>query len=137
MCRHAIASTPADALDAASVVQKLQSLAASGVKLCNRSARLVAAVDDSTAEAYIAAWRGRPVVTPPFVTAMVNLPLKDWSASGYGAGMNAKTPSTILVATEAQGVLLLSNTKFTVDNEWHMESVASMMCTHGVFLEQG
>jgi hypothetical protein len=129
--RESMASTPIEAIDASSVTRKLQALAASGIKLCRRSERLLASEDDSTAQAYITAWRGRAVVTPPFVTAMVTLSLKYTGALNLDAAARAKIPSTIVVATEAQGILLLNNTNFTVTKEWYMDSVASMMCTHG------
>lgn len=123
-----------DAIDAGSVVDKLHSLVNAGVALCRRSARLVLTVDDSTAEAYITAWRGRPVVNPPFITAMTTLPLTKPSAAELAGGSNAPVQSTVIVATEAQGVLMLSNTSFKVEKEWQMESVPSMLCTHGALL---
>lgn len=120
-------------MDACSIVNKLRSVADSGVTLCRRSSRLVEAADDSTAEAFISAWRDRPVVNPPFVTCIAVLHLQAPAAAGLaGAAPSQPVPSTVVVGTEASGVCILSNTTFKVEKEWQMENVPSMMCTHGV-----
>ena len=131
MCRQAIAKAPLDAVDARGVAQKLQFLADSGVPLCRRSARLIEAVDDSTVEAYITAWRGKPVVSPPFITCMAVLPLQSTCAPEQSVDPRHPVLSTVVIGTEASGVFILSNTTFKVEQEWQMENVPSMMCTHG------
>lgn len=134
-CRNIIAATPVDAIDSGAVIRQLQSLADVGVNLCRRSQRLIVAGDSSTADAYISAWRGRPVVNPPFITAIATLPLKLRGPLDAAKSPHWRAPSTLVVATESQHVVMLNNMSFKVDQQWYMDGVPSLLCTHGALLE--
>lgn len=117
-----VAIADAESREVVSVRTALQQLSDAGTPLCTRSQALLATPKDALTQDHLLAALKQPMQDPPAATCLACLPL---------VHHDVRSPSCLVIGTEAGQLVLLDSTTMKPSAQWELEDTPALLATHG------